>query len=536
VNGAASGQARIACTATLNEPPLTSDRSPIALGKQFAGLHGALGGVAINSDGSNINPVALALLNFKLPDGSFLIPTPQTVDSSKPFASSGFSAFTKPCDFQEDQGSGNLDYISSQKNQLAARFFVADSNQLVTFPGGAFTPVGNTQGFDSPGGSEFVVFSLAHTYVLSNASLNQARIGFVRTNTHMEANAPFKWSDVGVSEGDMNKNNELPSLNILGSLSMASVFPRTYTQNSFVFNDVLSFLKGSHAVKVGGSLTRVEDNLDFVGTGSFVQFLSWPDFLLGLDASGNDTGMFSNVYSSSDIFGFLNRDFRVWEGSAFVQDDYRIRRSLTLNLGARYERLGQFGDQLGRNSSFDVNKADASPPPTGSIDGYIVASNFPGVLPPGVVRANNTFGNYGDGQNAIAPRIGFAWQILPTTSRLVVRGGYGIYYSRPTGNTATQSVLAAPFSSTRINTGLTNAAASFQEPFAEPFPTPASFPMFVPYSPTANGSVNTLAPNFRPAIVQQFSLNAQGELHKDWLLEVGYVGTRGTHLQRFRSL
>jgi hypothetical protein len=198
--------------------------------------------------------------------------------------------------------------------------------------------------------------------------------------------------------------------------------------------------------------------------------------------------------------------------------------------------LGQYGDTLGRNSSFDVNQADASPPPTGSLDGYIVASNFSGVLPPGVVRANNTFGNYGDGQNAIAPRIGFAWQISPTTSRLVLRGGYGIYYSRPPGQTATQSVLAAPFSSTRINTGLTNAAATFQAPFAQPFPTPASFPMFIPYSPTTNGSVNTLAPNFRPAIVQQFSLNAQGELHRDWLLEVGYVGTRGTHLQRFRSL
>ncbi len=106
VNGIAAGQARIACTVTLIEPPITDDRSPTALGKQFAGLKGASGGVAINPDGSNINPVALALLNFKLPDGSYLIPTPQTVDSSKPFTSSGFSAFTQPCNFAEDQGLG----------------------------------------------------------------------------------------------------------------------------------------------------------------------------------------------------------------------------------------------------------------------------------------------------------------------------------------------------------------------------------------------------------------------------------------------
>ena len=201
----------------------------------------------------------------------------------------------------------------------------------------------------------------------------------------------------------------------------------------------------------------------------------------------------------------------MWEGSAFVEDDYRIRRSLTLNLGVRYERLGQFGDQLGRNSSFDVNKADANPPPTGSLDGYIVASNFPGALPPGVVRANNTFGTYGKGQNVIAPRIGFAWQVLPRTNRLVVRGGYGIYYSRPPGQNATESVVAAPFSLTRINTGLTNMAAPFQALFAEPFPTRLHFRcrnLARPRSPLSS----LLAPDFRLAMVQQFSLNVQGEL------------------------
>jgi hypothetical protein len=73
INGVASGQTRIACTATLNEPPLTEDRSANALGRIFGGMSGTNGGVAVNSDGSNINPVALALLNFTLPDGSFLI-------------------------------------------------------------------------------------------------------------------------------------------------------------------------------------------------------------------------------------------------------------------------------------------------------------------------------------------------------------------------------------------------------------------------------------------------------------------------------
>ena len=468
-----------------------------------------MGGVTINSDGSNINPVALALLNFKLPDGSFLIPTPQTVDTSRPFTSSGFSAFTQPCTFNEDQGLGNVDYLISQKSQLAARFFIADSDQLVTFPGGALNPVGNIRGFDSPGGSGFVVFSLAHTYVLSNALLNQARIGFVRTSAKTEADAPFKWSDVGVSESEMNQNNELPSLNILGSVSMASVIPRTYTQNSFVFSDVVSFLKGSHAVKFGGSVTRLQDNLEFVGAGSFVQFLSWPDFLLGLDGNGNGTGTFSNVFSSFDIFGLLNREFRVWEGSGFVQDDYRIRRSLTLNLGLRYERLGQFGDNLGRNSSFDVSKAKANPPPTGSLDGYIVASNFPDALPPGVTRADNTFGTYGEGQDTIAPRIGFSWQVLPTTRRMVLRGGYGIYYSRSTGQSAGQSVLSAPFSFTRVTRDSRIRPRHFKHPSLSHFLLRVCFHCLPPILRPQHPQSLVSAPNFRPAIVQQFSVNAQ---------------------------
>jgi hypothetical protein len=83
-----------------------------------------------------------------------------------------------------------------------------------------------------------------------------------------------------------------------------------------------------------------------------------------------------NVYASLDIFGLVNREYRVWEAAAFAQDNYKITRSLTLNLGLRYERLGQFADQLGRNSSFDVTKAVPNPPPAGSLAGYICGFQF----------------------------------------------------------------------------------------------------------------------------------------------------------------
>jgi len=535
VNGVAAGQSRIACSASLSQPPLTDDRSPAALASMFSGMAGALGGVAIKADGSNINPTALALLNFKLPNGSFLIPTPQTVDTTRPFAQQGFSVFTEPCHFSENQFLTNVDYLIGAHSKLTARFFLAADDETVTFPGNGLNPAGNIPGFPSPSDSGFRVLSIGHTYSFRNGWLNEAQFGYVRTRTSTEAQTPFNWSDVGVAEGEMNFNNELPSLEIAGSLSLASGFPRTITQNSFVFGDDLSFVHGAHTLRLGGSITRFQDNINIVGLGSFVQFLSWPDFLLGLDAESNGT-KFSNVFASFDDFGLTYRAYRVWEGTGFAQDDYRIGKSLTLNIGLRYERLGQFGDKLGRNSSFDLSKADANPPPDGSVAGYIVASNFPGAILPGVIQVNNEFGNYGKGQNTIAPRIGFAWQFLPRASALVLRGGYGIYYSRPSGQAFYQNVFGAPYSEFRLISGQANADATFQSPFAQPFPTSESFPVFPAYSPSTSTTIYAVSPGFRPTMVQQYSLNVQTELHRGWLLEVGYVGTRGMHLVRQRSL
>ena len=67
-------------------PTFIETLNPQALAELFGGLSGAAGGLSVNPDGSNINPVALALLNFKLPDGRFLVPTPQTVDLARPLA------------------------------------------------------------------------------------------------------------------------------------------------------------------------------------------------------------------------------------------------------------------------------------------------------------------------------------------------------------------------------------------------------------------------------------------------------------------
>ncbi|MGA9307294.1 MAG: carboxypeptidase-like regulatory domain-containing protein, partial [Candidatus Sulfotelmatobacter sp.] len=289
INGIAAGQARIGCTSSLISPPITNDRSRTALGRLFAGMNGALGGVAVESDGSNINPTALALLNLKLPDGSFLIPTPQTIDTSRPFDNEGSSILTEPCDFMEGQFLANADYVRSQKSSMGVRTFHANDSETITFPGNFFNPVPNIPGFASPNNSGYRVINLHHTYALNSTWINELRFGYVRTASRTQSHAPFDWSDIGVAEGDMNNTNALPNLNILGSVAFSSAFPLGFAQNSFVITEDLSSVHGAHTFHFGGSLTRLQDNFNDPGIGSFVQFLSWPDFLLGLNASSNGT-------------------------------------------------------------------------------------------------------------------------------------------------------------------------------------------------------------------------------------------------------
>jgi len=534
-NGLASGQARLSCTANIVMPPLTDDRSPQSLGALFAGMTGALGGVAIKPDGSNINPVALELLTFRLPSGAFLIPTPQTVDTSLPLASQGLSTLSVPCRFDEDQFLTNLDVELPQNARLSLRWMWSNGGMNVSFPGNGLNGTGNISGFPSNIDNNFRVFSVSYTRALKQQLLNETRFGYTHTLGSTSAQAPFQWSDLGVSAGAMNNENGLPSLGIVGSINLATAFPRTFDQQRFYFSNVLTLSSVRHLIQIGGTLSRIYNDLNIVGLGSLVDFLSWPDFLLGLNAKQNGTNLFSNVYASIDDYGLLDRRYRSWNGSLYVGDHYRASHKLVLDAGLRYERIGQFGDELGRNSSFDIQHADPNPPPTGSVAGYVVAANYAGTVPSGVIRAGNNAANVGKGQNGLAPRIGLVWQPSGSTGGFVFRAGYGIFFSQPTGQAFFQSVFGAPYSLGRLNIGQANAAANFAHPFPEPFPTSDSFPYFPAYSPTSNVSINTVSPDFRPGISQQFGLNWQVELAKDWVLEAGYVGTHGTHLLRSRS-
>jgi hypothetical protein len=533
------------CSSSVTSPPITNDRSAAALGQLFAGQRGviqtALGGVgpAIASDGSNINPVALALLQLKGPNGQYIIPTPQKVDTTKPFESQGFSAFSVACPFTEDQFMTNADWQLSDKSKIEGRFFFANSDTTFSLPqanlGGGTPP-----GFPVALTNDFRNFTLTHTYIFSSALVNRVEIGFHRTLGLFQQSKVFSFSQVGATVPSFD--NTIPAIGLdFGSSTGLSLGGNGQTvhlaQNVYTFQDSLSWNHGRHAFRFGAGVTR--EQLNEVGfhylAGAL--YLSWADFLLGLDANGNGTAPFapfglatSNVIGSLDLPGFFDRAWRVWETNLYIQDDFKVTSRLTLNLGFRYDRIGDIADALGRNASFDVRLANPNPPASGTLAGYLVSSNYSGgAIPPGVTQVGNEFGGYGNKQNTWNPRVGFAWR-LPRTERFVLRGGYGIYHSRYTGQPFLQLLTGAPFAQLRELVGGANAAATDQVPLPLAVPSLPSFPAYSsnPNSPPLQTTI--FDPRFQPPMTQEYSLGLQTQLPGGFILETGYSGARGLHL------
>jgi hypothetical protein len=531
----------ISTSKTVLSIPLTNDRSAQGIANVLYGpgsspadrrgtIQNAMGGVgpAIAADGSNINPIALQILNLKLPNGSYLVPTSQTVSSAGPLSTRGSSTFNTPSRFDEDQVMANMDFLQTANMTLAGRFFLADSSQQVAFP------AGNVPGFPQGTDNRFVTASLDHTWIISSAVLNNAKLGFNRLVTNITQQSPFTYSSLGIQSDQ--QNNALPILNVNGSFNLATSAIGKRAQTLYLAQDDFSWTHGRHIIRFGGGFTRIQRNYTKSAQPGQLVFLSFADLLLGLNGQQNGTNVFSNVYVSQDLTGLFDRAVRVWEAYGYVQDDYRVSGRLTLNLGVRYDWLPPMSENLGRFSDIYPWLLNPTPPATGTLQGVVVASNFAGTVPSGVTQTGSSTVYNGAGDQDFGPRVGFAYRVLPNSSRLVLRGGYGVYYSAVTGQVQTQNTTTQPFGLLRVLQATANGAATLANPFPSPRTTLGSFPAFVPYTPTTALTTNAVDPNLAPGRIQQYSANLQAKLQNDLLLEVGYVGTSGKHLQQFTSI
>ncbi|HXN97050.1 MAG TPA: hypothetical protein VN879_21265, partial [Candidatus Acidoferrales bacterium] len=317
--------------------------------------------------------------------------------------------------------------------------------------------------------------------------------------------------------------------------------------NNFYVSDVLFLSRGKHNLRLGTEIFRNQFNNLSDGTAGTMTLLSFPDFLLGLPAGpagagGNGTS-FSNIFFTSVAAGIPHVGQRASAADFFALDDWKVTRTLTINLGVRVEVDGQASEVDGRVSNF-FPQFYVQPLAGGLTDpissGFVLPDNFHGYAPPGFPRENSTLLNH-PVQTHSEPRVGFAWQPL-SSGNLVLRGGYGIYANR-TSFEGNGSLLALnpPFALTTVLNGAANATASLESPFPN-LPPSSSFPNFVgtmlPGPPFTGSrflrSPIITDPDFKESTVQQYDVDLQYQ-HKSCVFSIGYAGAKGTHLAVGRS-
>src|ERR1700730_2779841 len=349
-------------------PPLTNDRSPAALGRLFAGQTGAFGGVGVAPDGSNINPVALALLNFKLPNGTFAIPNPQTILPT----GIGQSTYSFPGNYRQDQFSVNLDQYFSQRNQLSGRFFY--SRETTDEP---FTPFAATvPGWGTLQPEHNDMFVLADTHTFNSNLTNIARFGYMLFNGLQTGVDAIPAAAVGIATPSglpVIPGIQIQNLFTVGPSGQPFYFQNT---NTFVWQDTVSVVRGRHSLRMGGEAKRHQLvlNAPFT-TAGFLLFQSFPDFLLGESAAQNGSG-FSNIFESAGASGLFRKDQRYTDFPGFIQDDFRVTSRLTINAGLRYEYFGPPTEIHGHLSNFDPSLATSQASAGGTFYGFLFSANY----------------------------------------------------------------------------------------------------------------------------------------------------------------
>jgi len=483
-----------------------------------AGLSAAFGVPA-----ANINPIIVSLLNAKLPNGQFAIPSPATA--------TGLTPISALSTFRENQFNANFDYNFSQKHTIAVKNFFASNPTVQGNYNFAGLGNGPTQlpGF---GGSLSIIQdlnSITDTYVFSPNVINQARFGFSRLRVTSAPEEPFTASQFGITNPLLGFTG-MPTLTVTGLFTLGSspFADQSSRINAFTFADTVSLVRGRHRIRTGGEYRRSQVNFFFnaFSRGQII-FSDFRSFLIGSGVSIIGSGVY-------------DRALRVNDFNGFVQDDYKFSSRLTLNLGLRYDFYGYPVDIRGRLVNFDPAqfRAGTTASPAQPPNGFVQAGNATNPLP-GVPLVNDSL--IPSDKNNFAPRIGFAYR-LNERGTLVARGGYGIYYDRLSTRYANTQLLDYPYLALAV--GLPGILRTLADPFIH-VPQPNQFPVnptipspLSPLSPLVGVPISGIYidPHLRTPYVQQYNANVEWEFAKDYLLEVGYVGSKGTKLLQVITL
>ena len=522
---------------------------------------------------TDIDPVILKLLQFKseqFGDASgFLIPSVGTPNlnplKTTSYATAPFLV-SKPGKYTDDQSTANWDReFRGAQDKVAARFFFSDSESLLPFgAGGLQASLGGTLAssisatdlnfpYDIPVHGRF--FSVNETHLFSPRLVNDFRFGFVHINDSLINVPPVTVADVGINRPTNNITKSIYKFTLGSSgFQIGPTPPADQFQNQNTFNlvDTVSWVLGAHVLRFGGDYTRIildklfpqtfNGQLFFVNNpGGATDFqklvVGAPDFSFG------GGGVFNHQYRNNN-FGF------------FAQDDWKVRPDLTLNVGLRTELLGAFYDDLCHIGNFDPQLANSGKYPFvyGGCANQLKVAGLGG-------SGNNTtyHNNYTTG---LGPRLGFAWDVLGRHST-TVRGGYGIYFVREDVGTVDQLSFQAPYLPIAFGGGAPGSLSNFFLTGVNALPQAGVLdPNFVPclgalqnfpggdtrqfpnYACAAGSAglvpsqflfVLTVPRDFQAPDTQQWNLTIQRALGKNWILEVGYVGTHAVHLRETRT-
>jgi hypothetical protein len=522
---------------------LTDDRSDEGINRFAAAIWSPTGGPF---NASVINPISRALLKAKFPDGSYLIPSGAGGTDCRRIgaqvAPSCQVISVVPATFRQDQFSANIDHQLTSTNRLSGKFFYTDqpSND----------PLANSRGLSLMERDENTrqrTFSLTDTHIFSASVANEFRAGFLRNRNDTKAIAHFTNAEFGLDNPLAGVRPDLATFDIRGDrdvgdrFSFGTVAGDTLdVQNSFTYGDTVSWVKARHSLKFGGEFRRhqLNGNLQELKNGR-KNLRSWFDFLTVGYPNPGDRNRARQISDTALNWGETIRGYRMSDASLFLADDWKVTPNLTLNLGVRWEYFG-FPDEVnGILSAYDYPAAVES----GDLQaGFIMASNFKPESVAGAAQANlrkaDSRGIVPSDWNNIMPRFGFAWSPLGG-KRLVVRGGYGMFYERTTGGFANSLRQAAPFFREAQLNELNN--YNIWPPDLPVFPIPAFSVAFDGGSPQLEGSnapglefealeTQMIDPNLATPYTQQWNFNIQWEIKPNWLWEIGYAGTKGTKL------
>ena len=421
-----------------------------------------------------------------------------------PNAGTNLFSTTQTLSNNTDQFGIKIDHYLDPRDTLSFRYMFNQLSQVDPLsPGGASVP-----GFPVGEDQRAQNFVAQETHTFSPALIAVARFSFLRNKflfgEHEDHQSPSSLGFQYTPSLDIATGPPFIQVNGYSTVGDPITGPRNTYENVFDYSGSLSWVRGKHELKFGGGYQHQQINvLQGIATNGFFVFVPFPV-----------TDAFASFLAGQPIvflqgIGDFSRGIRGNNANGYVQDTYRVTSRFTINAGLRYELPEPYTEIHNRQSLFEPGKKSQVIPkaPAGLV--------YPGDsgVPAGLIPTD---------KKAFAPRIGIAWD--PTGSgNLLVTSAYGIFYEPY--YTGQGGPLQAPISAPPYLGTPQVSLPNFADPFNGKPPAVGSFS-----TPLTN---LTLAPTLTLPYTQDWDLNLQRSFGSDWLLEVGYVGTKGTRLPRF---